>query len=79
MSDLGYKTNNSVQNLGSMFFVILLYLVRVALIGFFYLAVRFTGKGNEALRKERNRLFFNELGLLVVEGYMELAISGYIN
>ena len=79
MSDLGYKTNDSVQNLGSMFFVILLYLVRVALIGFFYLAVRFTGKGNEALRKERNRLFFNELGLLVVEGYMELAISGYIN
>ena len=62
-----------------MFFVILLYLVRVALIGFFYLAVRYTRKGKDALRKERNRLFFNELGLLVVEGYMELAISGYIN
>ena len=62
-----------------MFFVILLYLIRVALFGFFYFAVKYSGKGKDALKKEKNRLFFNELGLLVVEGYMELCISGYIN
>ena len=62
-----------------MFIVIFIYFVRVSLIGFFYLAVLITGKGQDALRRERNRLFFNELGLLVVEGYMELAISGYFN
>jgi len=47
MSDLGYKTNNSVQNLGSMFFILLIYFIRVALIGFFYLGVKYSGKGKE--------------------------------
>lgn len=44
MSDLGYKTNNSVQNLGSMFFIICLYFLRVFLFTFFYFAVKYSGK-----------------------------------
>ena len=62
-----------------MFIVIFIYFVRVSLIGFFYLAVLITGKGQDTFRRENNRLFFNELCLLVIEGYMELAISGYFN
>ena len=70
MSDLGYKTNNSIQNLGSMFFIICFYFIRVFLIVFFHLASKYTGKGQEALKNEKNRLFFNELILLLVEGYI---------
>jgi hypothetical protein len=62
-----------------MFIVIFIYFVRISLIGFFYIGVMITGKGQDAFRRENNRLFFNELCLLVIEGYMELAISGYIS
>lgn len=62
-----------------MFFILCVYFFRVFLIGFFYLAVKCSGKGQEKLRKEKNRLFFNEIILLVIEGYMEFAIAGYIN
>jgi hypothetical protein len=43
------------------------------------LAVKYCGKAHDQLRREKNRLFFNEFILLIIEGYMELAISGFIN
>jgi hypothetical protein len=47
MSDLGYKTSNSILNLGSLFIMLVIYFVRVGLLIFFYAVVKFTGKAKK--------------------------------
>ena len=47
MRDLGYKTSNSILNLGSLFILLIIYFLRVTLMIFFYFMVKFTGKGQK--------------------------------
>lgn len=79
MSDLGYKTSNSILNLGSLFILVIMYFVRVGLLVFFWMVVKFTGKGQKSYKKQVDALFFNEILLLMMEGYIEFLISGYLN
>ena len=47
MRDLGYKTSNSILNLGSLFILVMVYFIRVFLLIFFYISAKFFGKGKK--------------------------------
>ena len=79
MRDLGYKTSNSILNLGSLFILVLVYFIRVFLLIFFYISVKFFGKGKKIYENKFNAIFFNDILLLLMEGYMEFLIAGYLN
>ena len=79
MRDLGYKTSNSILNLGSLFILLMVYFIRVFLLIFFYISAKFFGRGKKIYQKQVNALFYNEILLLMMEGYMEFLIAGYLN
>ena len=78
MMELGYKTSNSILNLGSLFILLLVYFIRVFLLIFFYISAKCFGKGKKMYQHQINALFFNEILLLLIEGYMEFLIAGYL-
>ena len=59
MSDLGYKTSNSILNLGSLLILLIIYVVRVGLLIFMYAAVKLTGKGKKQFQEQVDALFWN--------------------
>ena len=73
---LGYENQCSLLNLGSISFFLNFYFLKV---GFFYLVMtplrRRFPKRYTLMRKN---LFFSDLIFLVTEGFMEMAISGYL-
>ena len=78
MADLGYKTHNSILNLKTLFFMMAIYLIRVIFIIFLFLIHKCSGKKPKFYSGEVERLFFNEMLTLSLEGYFELVISGYL-
>lgn len=80
MTDLGYKNNNSILNLGSLFLFVVLYILKILLVyPIFLLAAKLTGKGNRLLKSMQKQMFYGEIILLMIEGCMEFLISGYLN
>ena len=88
MEDLGYETNNSIMNLGSIF-ILLCYLVsKLILLGlikaFLLISNLFTSKDKmKTLRKfykrNMNDLIFGSFIMLFMEAFMEFIISGILN
>ena len=78
MKDIGFESNNSIKNLGTMFFVLQAYFLQVLFV--FLLAVlnKVTGKGRNFLNKMRRKLFFSPILIICIEGFMDLSISGYL-
>lgn len=79
MKDLGYRTHNSMLNLGSLFIFVVLYFLKVMLLPFFALGVMLSGKGEKTYQSLKDQLFFKEIIILLIEGCMEFMISGYLN
>ena len=88
MEDLGYETNNSIMNLGSIF-ILLCYLVsKLILLGlikaFLLISNLFISKDKmKTLRKfykrNMNDLIFGSFIMLFMEAFMEFIISGILN
>ena len=76
---LGYSTSNSIFNLGTIFFLIIFYLIRVFIYSFVYKVNQKTGKMEEYLKSEGKSLFYSNILLLLLEGFMEFIITGYLN
>ena len=49
--DLGYKTSNSILNLGSLFILVVVYFIRVFLLIFFFISAKYFGKGKKTYQK----------------------------
>lgn len=79
MKDLGYRTHNSMLNLGSLFIFTILYLIKVAFLPLLALVVTISGRGRKYYQTLKQQLFFKEIIILLVEGCMEFLISGYLN
>jgi hypothetical protein len=79
MKDLGYKTHNSILNLGSLFILLIIYFLRMAILVFLFIIQLLTGKCKQNFQSQKRKVFFNEIMLILVEGYMEFFISGYLN
>lgn len=80
MQDLGYKNNNAILNLGSLFIFLILYLFKIIIvIPIMWLLVHFTGYGKKINKWLIKSMFFSELILISIEGSMEFLISGYLN
>ena len=78
MVDLGYETHNLILNLGSLAIFMTLYALKVMLYLSLLLAKKLTPKANKPARYIRKGLFFNELINLLLEGYIEMLVSAYL-
>jgi len=80
MKDLGYKNNNAIINLGTLFVFVVFYLFKALIIlPLVYIASKLTKQGQKLLSILVKSMFFTEIILLLIEGFMEFLISGYLN
>jgi len=78
MENIGYSNSNCLTNLGTMYFLLAVYVIDVVytilLAGF----SKCSGKGKKALENKIKQLFFGELLVMSIESFIELYISGYL-
>ena len=78
---MGYETHNTILNLGTVWVLGALLLVRYV---FYFICVfiKWVSRGHfkfNFLNSMRDQLFYSELLVLVTEPYFELLISGYLS
>ena len=80
MRSLGYTTSSSVFNLGTMLFLIISYILRLIVYAMVVNLVKVKSETTENyLKSEKKSLFYPNILLLILEGYFEFIISGYLN
>ena len=79
MSDLGYDTYNPVLNLGTLMFLLGLFILKAAVIIFilFPLSTKYT-RVKPFYQKQANNAFFGEFLVIFVEGFIEFMIAGIL-
>ena len=78
MLTIGYQTNNSIHNLGTISALVFLYILQVILMLFIWSVYKAKRKGFSILSKIRNRVLFSDLNLIAVEGFLQICIAGYL-
>ena len=78
MANIGYDTHNFLQNVGSLQIFLLVYFLRILFTLTLKVVNLLTGAGSELLKKQLKRIFFTDLILIFIEGYMEFLIAGYL-
>ena len=78
MENIGYPTSNCILNLKTLFFLLQIYFLQVLLTLLLATYNKKTGKGTNLLAKLKNQLFFAEILVIGIEGFMELYIAGYL-
>ena len=76
---MGYETHNSLLNLGTISIFILLYFLALIFLLILKMIILKTGKGNSIYSSIKKRLIFGLLISLLIEPYIELLISAYLN
>ena len=76
---MGYETHNSLLNLGSCSIFIMVYLIMVIILLILKIFNWKTGKGSSAYKFLKKNLVFGSLISLLVEPYIEILISTYLN
>ena len=80
MKELGYKNNNAILNLGTLFVFVMLYIFKVlCVVPVIWLYTFITGKGKGVLDWFIHKMFYSEIIIILIEGFMEFLISGYLN
>lgn len=82
ITDLGYDNHNAILNLGSVFIFLCFYLIEVfwySLLKLYSLTKSRFHKSHKWVVKLKKKLFFGELFTLLLEAYLELVLSGYLN
>ena len=81
MQNLGYESHNSLLILGSLWIFVAIYIAQVLTV-LIYKALKFVLK-NKISSKRMDKLsdivFFQAILGLIIEGYFEFLISGYMN
>lgn len=78
MANIGYESHNFLQNIGSLQIFIMLYFMRLMLVAVLKVWIKLTGRGKDFYEKQFKRVFFSDLILLFIEGYIEFCIGGYL-
>ena len=76
---MGYETHNSVLNLGSCSLFIMLYLIMLIILLIIKIFAWKTGYGTSIYKFLKKNLIFGSLISLMMEPYMEILISSYLN
>lgn len=79
MHDLGYESSNSIFNLGTLFLMIVAYIVRLFFYSMVYALNLKTDKFADFLESEKKLLFYPMILAILIEGYMEFLITGYLS
>lgn len=78
MVDLGYESHNELINLGSLFLLLVAWASQV---GLYFLIKHVSLKKNKVfkfLNDWNKKLFYSELLRILIEGYLEFLIAGYL-
>ena len=78
MLTIGYQTNNSIHNLGTISALVFFYILQVIIMLFIWSVYKAKRKGFSILSKIRNRVLFSDLNLIAVEGFLQICIAGYL-
>ena len=78
MANIGYDSHNFLQNVGSLQIFLLAYFVRIIFTIVLKLVNLLTGAGGKLYKKQLKRIFFTDLILIFIEGYLEFLIAGYL-
>ena len=78
MQNIGYEANNCILNLGTLYFLIAIYFIEVVGTIFLALFTKCSGRAKQLFAKKIKQLFFAEILILSIEGFIELYISGYL-
>ena len=78
MQEIGYENHNFIQNVGSLYLFIAIYIFKLIILGILKLWSMFIGKQTEAYKSLFKQVIFSDLLILFLEGYMELCIAGFI-
>ena len=76
---MGYETHNSMLNLGSCIILIITYLIMLIILLIVKIFEWKTGKGSSVYKFLKKRLIFGSLISLLIEPYIEILISSYLN
>jgi hypothetical protein len=81
MEDIGYSSYICVFNLSTIYFVMMIYIAQCC----FFIPLAIFAKvtdgkwgSREYLKHLQEKLFFDEMISIAVEGFLELCISGYL-
>ena len=77
MSDVGYDSYNLILNLGTLAILFTLYILKIIALVFILapLSTLWPNKFTKIFKKFKESLFFGDLIMMFVEGYMEFLIS----
>ena len=77
MSDVGYDSYNLILNLGTLALLFTLYILKIMTLVFILapLSILWPAKFTKICKKFKEQLFFGDLIMMFVEGYMEFLIS----
>ena len=75
MENIGYETHNTILNLSTLYFVIMLYIIKLLIFGITHISKQ---RQNKVYRTMKDNLIWSELLTISIEGFMELYISGYL-
>jgi hypothetical protein len=81
MEDLGYDSHNAIIILGTMGVILFQWILRAFIYMIMRLVYRFrqSEKLRKALKKVKRGLFFNDISIISIEGYLTFLIAGYLN
>ena len=78
LSDIGYSSSNSVVNLSTLFYVLVMYLAKVLIYIIAWVLFKINGRGKWILNRLHYDVFYSDVILLTTEAFFELCISGYL-
>lgn len=78
MSDIGYDSYNPILNLGTIALFLSLYLSKMTALLFIYPLYKITGRGGQLASTLLKQVFFSDLIIMFLEGYMEFLISSQL-
>ena len=79
VDDIGYDSYNPIHNLGSLGFYVILYIFK--LVSLFLIVIpiyKITGKLEGMYRSMWRGVFFNDLLIIFVEGFLEFSLSTFL-
>jgi hypothetical protein len=57
---------------------LMIWFLRIGLAGVLKISIKLTGKGQSLYQKQIEMVFFSDLIIIFIEGYMEFCIAGYL-
>ena len=78
MEAIGYGSNNCILNLGTLYFLLMLYVFQVIFTILFSVFVYFTGIGKKFLKNQVDKLFFTQILIISLESFIELYVTGWL-